>query len=61
MSIAELKKEHGQVWDTKQLQEDYTVVGFAAPCVVVIRKSDSQKGTLEFQHEPRAYFEFVKD
>lgn len=48
----------GQTWDTTQLQEDFTVVGFAAPFVVVRRKSDGQEGTLEFTHSPRIYFDF---
>jgi hypothetical protein len=48
----------GQTWDTKQLREDFTVLGFAAPFVVVRRKSDGQKGTLEFTHRPRVYFDF---
>ena len=37
-----LEAEHGQVWDTKQLGEDYEVLGFAAPLVVVRRKSDGK-------------------
>ena len=48
----------GQTWDTAQLQEDFIVVGFAAPFVVVRRKSDGQEGTLEFTHSPRVYFDF---
>jgi len=48
----------GQVWDTKELQEDYTVRQFAAPYVVVERKSDKQVGSLEFQHMPRFYYTF---
>ena len=55
----ELEKQHGQVWNTKELQKDFTVQGFASPCVVVIRKSDGTKGTLEFIHQPRFYFDFV--
>jgi hypothetical protein len=34
------------------------VIGFAAPFVVVRRKSDGVKGTLEFTHSPRVYFDF---
>jgi hypothetical protein len=30
-----LEAEHGKVWDTKQLSEDFEVLGFAAPLVVV--------------------------
>jgi hypothetical protein len=53
-----LEAEHGQVWDTRQLSTDFDVLGFMAPLIVVRRKSDSQKGSLEFQHNPRFYFGF---
>ena len=53
-----LEAEHGQVWDTKELGEDYDVIGFAAPLVVVRRKSDGQKGSLFFQARPRFDFGF---
>jgi hypothetical protein len=45
-----------QVWTTEQLAEDFTVTGFAAPCVVVTRKADGVVGTLLFTHRPRFYF-----
>jgi hypothetical protein len=45
-------------WDTAELQRDFNVVGFLAPFVVVTRKSDGVKGTLEFTHQPRVYFNF---
>jgi hypothetical protein len=54
----ELEKAYGQVWDTKELQEDYTVEGFKAPYVGVIRKSDGKRGSLIFQHHPRFYWWF---
>jgi len=53
-----LEAEHGQVWDTGELSRDYEVTGFMAPLVVVRRKSDGVKGSLEFQHSPRFYFSF---
>jgi hypothetical protein len=56
-----LEAEHGQVWDTNQLSEDFHVIGFAAPLVVVRRKSDGKKGSLCFQASPRFYFAFVAD
>lgn len=56
-----LEAQHGQVWDTPQLTEDFEVIGFLAPLVVVRRKSDSVKGSLEFQARPRFYFNFVSD
>jgi hypothetical protein len=51
-----LEAAHGQVWDTQQLTQDFEVVGFLAPLVVVRRKADGVKGSLEFQHAPRLYF-----
>jgi len=53
-----LEGERGQVWDTHQLSEDFEVLGFMAPVVVVKRKSDGRKGSLYFQHNPRFYFDF---
>jgi hypothetical protein len=53
-----LEAKYGQVWDTTQLQRDFEVLGFLAPLVVVLRKSDFKKGSLEFQHSPRLYFNF---
>ncbi len=53
-----LEFKHGQVWDTDQLQEDFEVVGFMAPLVVVRRKTDGVKGSLMFQGSPRFYFGF---
>ena len=43
-------------WDTQSLQEDFEVLGFMAPFVVVRRRSDGVKGTLEFVASPRVYF-----
>lgn len=53
-----LEAEHGKVWSTAELSEDFDVLGFMAPVVVVRRKSDGQKGSLFFQHSPRFYFDF---
>ena len=56
-----LEAQFGQVWDTAELQRDYTVEGFAAPFVVVERKADGARGSLEFTHMPRFYFSFAVD
>lgn len=56
-----LEATHGQIWDTQELQRDYTVKGFMAPFVVVERKSDGKLGSLSFQHSPRFYWGFVED
>ncbi len=53
-----LEAQHGQVWDTNQLQEDFEPIGFMAPFIVVQRKSDGIKGSLMFQHSPRFYYGF---
>lgn len=53
-----LEAQHGQVWSTSELGGDFEVLGFMAPFVVVRRKSDGRKGSLEFQHGPRFYFNF---
>jgi len=56
-----LEAKYGQVWDTRELARDFIVLGFAAPYVVVRRKADGVKGSLEFQHSPRFYFNFQAD
>jgi hypothetical protein len=53
--------EHEQTWDTTALQRDFEVIGFAAPYVVVRRKSDGVTGSLQFTHSPRVYFDWVED
>lgn len=46
----------GREWTTAEMQEEFSVSGFAAPFVIVRRKSDGVEGTLEFKHSPRVYF-----
>ena len=56
----ELEKA-SQRWDTQELGRDFIVHGFLAPFVIVTRKSDGKKGSLEFTHSPRFYFNFKAD
>jgi hypothetical protein len=56
-----LEAKYGRVWDTSELTEDFEVIGFMAPLVVVRRRADGVKGSLEFQHNPRFYFNFSPD
>lgn len=56
-----LEAAYGQVWDTKELARAFIVTGFAAPYIAVRRKEDGVRGTLEFQHQPRLYFNFQPD
>ena len=56
-----LEAVYGRVWDTAQLTAEFEVLGFLAPFVVVQRRSDRQRGSLEFQISPRLYFNLVLD
>ena len=56
-----LEEKHGQVWDPSEIRQDFDVIGFAAPFMVVSRKVDGQKGSLLFQHGPRFYWGFQAD
>jgi hypothetical protein len=58
---ADLESKYGQVWATSELSKDFEVVGFAAPLVVVRRRSDGVRGSLMFQHNPRYYFSFTPE
>jgi hypothetical protein len=58
---ADLAADAGQRWTTSELQRDFEVIGFAAPFVVVKRRSDGAVGSLEFTHSPRVYFAFRPD
>ena len=50
-----------QRWNTEELQRDFIVRSFLAPFVFVTRKADKAKGTMEFTHSPRFYFNFRED
>jgi len=56
-----LEQEHGKTWNTQELSQDFEVIGFMAPFVVVKRKSDGVKGSLMFRHSPRIYYNFQQD
>tara|TARA_R110002020_G_scaffold87507_1_gene215685 strand:- start:180 stop:344 length:165 start_codon:yes stop_codon:yes gene_type:complete len=49
-----------ETWTTEELQRDFEVKGFGGGIVVVRRKSDGSLGSLDFNHMPREYFNFVK-
>jgi len=56
-----LEAQHGRVWSTAELRIDFEIIGFAAPFVAVRCKTTGAKGTMEFTHMPRFYFNYVKD
>ena len=53
-----LERKYGQVWSTEELTKDFDVIGFLAPFITVVRKSDGVKGSMLFQHNPRFYYSF---
>jgi hypothetical protein len=57
-----LEDLYGQVWSTDELRaSQWEVIGFLAPYVVVKDKVTGKKGTLEFKHSPRFYFNYQAD
>ena len=60
-SRAALEAMYGHVWDTSELQRDFMVVGFLAPFIHVCRRDNGEEGSMEFQHDPRFYFNFQPD
>lgn len=57
-SRQDLESVHGQVWDIEQLKQDFIVVDYADPYVIVRRRSDNVLGSVHVQKNPRLYFSF---
>jgi len=57
---ANLEGHHGEVWTTDEMTKDYEVLGFGLGLCVVKRRSDGQRGSLDFTHMPRFYFNFIE-
>ena len=53
-------KIKGKKWTTDAMQQEFDVIGFGYGYVAVERKSDGVKGSLDFDHTPRVYFNFVE-
>ncbi len=53
-----IEAQQGQVWSPDELAKDFDVLDFAAPLVIVRRKTDAVLGSLFFSHEPRFYWGF---
>jgi hypothetical protein len=52
----QLEELYGQVWDEKQIAEDFRTITTSAPLVVLRRKSDGRFCTMMFQREPYLFF-----
>ena len=57
-AIEELTQRYGTIWNTEALRQDFEVLGFAAPYVIVRERATGKKGSMEFQHSPRFYFNY---
>ena len=53
-------KQNKETYNTTELQEEFKVISFLAPYVFVVRISDNKKGTLQFNHSPRIYYNFME-
>ena len=51
----------GNVLTTQQVRDRFEVISFLAPFCDVKERATQVRGTLEFQHSPRFYFDFVKN
>lgn len=48
----------GNVWNTSEVTQNFEILSFLAPYCAAIRRTDGKKGLLQFQHNPRLYFDF---
>ena len=48
----------GEHWNNEALREDFEVIKFASPFVVVRRRRDGVIGTMKFINYQRTYFDF---
>ena len=47
-------------WTTEEMEKEFEVIGFGYGYCAVKRRSDGQKGSLDFDHMPRRYYKFIK-
>tara|TARA_R110000787_G_scaffold230139_1_gene337626 strand:- start:287 stop:475 length:189 start_codon:yes stop_codon:yes gene_type:complete len=57
----QIKHNHPDAMTTDEATALFAFISFLAPFAYVKRKSDGATGTLEFNHSPRLYFQFIKD
>jgi hypothetical protein len=60
---AELEERYGKenVFSGEEMRERFTPLGFAAPYMMAKETKTGKKGSLEFQHSPRFYFNWQED
>jgi hypothetical protein len=57
----DLEASHGKVYTLDELRQEFEILGFMSPLVVVRRMSDNKKGSFEFTDRPRLYFNWQED
>jgi hypothetical protein len=55
------RKGNHRCFNTQELEENFEVLGFSAPFVVVRQKHNGVRGSLQFTHMPRWYFDWLED
>lgn len=60
MNRQQLEEKYGKVWNTAELQQEFSVQGFSMGLVVVAQRDTQKVGSLSFQHDPRFYYDFVE-
>ena len=51
---------HKEIMTTDEATKKYEFEGFGGGIAVVTRKSDGARGSLNFTHMPRFYFDFME-
>jgi hypothetical protein len=51
-----LEAKYGTVWNEAELADAFEVIEYKPSVVQVRRKWDAKLGTVEYQHDPRFYF-----
>ena len=58
---ANLEREYGKTWTTKEAVADFEFISFLAPQAIVKERATGARGTLTFTHMPRFYFSWQPD
>lgn len=53
-----LETKYGKVWNTEEPNEQFEQTGSMGLVILVRRRLDGRKGSMEFNHSPRFYFHF---
>jgi hypothetical protein len=54
----ELERLYGRVWSQQEIAAEFIVTSIVGLTVIVRRKADDVVGSLDYQNEPRLYFNF---